>query len=123
LDFLIYESLCSINRIAYVILCLRLEDLTNGWRFGISNSEFAQKHICFVTTTFQLVFRITHQEIQWNLGLIKLNETHQLLTYADDVKVNTLIKLILHVKTQKLYAIRVVDPKANSIKTMSLGTP
>jgi hypothetical protein len=40
---------------------------------------------CFIATAFYFLFRICHWKRPGNLVLLKLNGTHQLLVYADDV--------------------------------------
>jgi hypothetical protein len=40
---------------------------------------------CSNAIAFQFCFRICHQEIQENEVGLELNETHQILVYADDV--------------------------------------
>jgi hypothetical protein len=40
---------------------------------------------CSITNAFQLCFRICLKKVQRNQVGLKLNRTHQLLSYADDV--------------------------------------
>ena len=40
-----------------------------------------------IATAFQLCFRVRHRRVQVNQDGLKLNGTHQLLAYADDVNI------------------------------------
>jgi hypothetical protein len=50
-----------------------------------SHPEWSKTRICFITTAFQLCFTICLQENPEDQAELKLNGTHQLLDFADNV--------------------------------------
>jgi len=40
---------------------------------------------CFIAIAFQHFFRVCHRRVQVNQDGLKLNDTHQLLVYVDDI--------------------------------------
>jgi hypothetical protein len=63
----------------------------------IRNGSEARR--CFITTDFQLCFRYDIKKVQENQAGLKLNGTHQLLAYVDDVNLlgenrDTIIKTL-----------------------------